>query len=485
MIPVTSQATRLFASEHLPESSRHGSTMSYGLFPLVWGVLCVVVPAWVTPGGQPSPGSLAVGLTLSIVLYAGTRIALIIARGSPAWLPFMFWSFAYIWIGLAMYAQDLSGRNPYNVPLGADSQERACVMALVGMVCFDLGGTWSKGGWSKGASVRTPSRPRIVSKRRTIVLVVATLVGVPFLVQISGGWALVFTTRAERDLAGTDSTQAVGGIISSLIAMAPLVASASLLALLRSHSELRRRPAWLIAGGLCIALALSVTNPVSTARFISGTVLLGLLFSLGLTQRASSFRITSSFVFLTLLLVFPFADLYRYAGTALTLQPLSYLLTSKGDYDTAVQMVASIDFRETTGGTGGEQILGVLGFFIPRTYWADKPGATGALITDYLNYPYANVSSPLWVEAYVDGGYVALIAVFIALGYFMTRASDVYSRDQQTASIVRLMVPLVAAYSLIVMRGSLLSAFGPLVAMLVLGWLVTHRPSFRANNHDP
>lgn len=41
--------------------------------------------------------------------------------------------------------------------------------------------------------------------------------------------------------------------------------------------------------------------------------------------------------------------------------------------------------------------------------------------------------------------------------------------------MVRLKYPLVAGYSLIVLRGSLLSAIGPLVVMLALGWIVTCR----------
>lgn len=465
----------------LSAPSRQTVKRSYAVLPLLWVLLCIIIPAWVTPEKIRDLNWLLAALTFSIILYSGTRISLIISAGIPAWLPFMFWSFTYIWIGLSMYAQDLSGRNPYNVTLGVDSQWRACVVVLVGLVCFDLGAKWPN-----RRRIGSYRSPRVLSRQRTVALVVATLIVVPFLIETSGGWALLFASRSERVLQQSNTTLAVYDITWSLTAMMPLVASASILSLLRSHRELRRRPAWIIAGALCVILALSVTNPIGNARFISGTVILGLLFSIGLSQRGRIFRLTACFVFLALLLVFPFADLFRYnTQSTLTLQPLSSLITSKGDYDTGVQMVASIDFRQASGGTGGRQILGALGFFVPRSYWPDKPGATGTLISNYLNYPNANVSSPLWVEAYVDGGDIAVIIVFATLGFGMRRASDVYLRDQDTTSAVRLTVPLVAAYSLIVFRGSLLSVAGPLVVMLALGWLVTYRPVCRSMGSSP
>lgn len=446
------------------------------LSPFLWCILCIIAPAWITTTneGETNANALVLILAYLVILYAGTRISRIISLGNPDWLPFMFWSFTYIWVGLAMFAQDLTGQNPYNVTFSPDSQEMACVIALSGMIAFDVGALWSK------SAVSGPSRlPREVSRKRLIVFILLTLVGVPLLLKYFGGVELLFTPRSQRSSALTElgNTKAVNGIILSLITMAPLVASACIIALLRTDATLRRKPAWLFAGGACILVALIVTNPVANARYISGSILLGLLFSIGLTQKRRVFRATSSLVFMALLLVFPYLDLFRYTFSAAKVQTLMYLLTVKGDYDSGAQMVAVSEFRQATGGTDGKQILGALGFFIPRSYWPDKPLGTGSLITEHLGVPLSNVSSPLWVEAYVDGGLIAVVVVFAALGYVMTRASHIYVLNQYPLSYVRIMVPLVAAYSLIVLRGSLLTAMGPLMLLLALGWLVTRRES--------
>lgn len=72
-----------------------------------------------------------------------------------------------------------------------------------------------------------------MSRRRTVGFIMPTLLCVPVLVTFSGGWALLFTARAERVLAKSDLTLAVDNIVSALTAMMALVASASTLALLR------------------------------------------------------------------------------------------------------------------------------------------------------------------------------------------------------------------------------------------------------------
>jgi len=261
----------------------------------------------------------------------------------------------------------------------------------------------------------------------------------------------------------------------SLIMMAPLVASACVIAILRTNPELRRRPGWMVAGGAIVLMALIATNPVSSTRFMSGAVLLGLLFSLGFAQRKRVFRAVSSSVLLALLLLFPYSDVYRYKDRALGAHSLADFLISKGDYDTGAQMVAVVDYRQSTGGTHGNQALGVLGFLIPRSYWPNKPGSTGSLIAEHLGLSHTNVSSPLWVEAYVDGGFIAVVIAFAALGYVMTRVSNAYTLNQDTLSFTRIIVPLIAAFSLIALRGSLITAIGPLTVMVVIGWFATQR----------
>jgi len=410
-----------------------------------------------------------------VVLYAGSRIAFVISVGEPAWLPFMFWSFTYIWIGLAMLTQDLAGQNPYGVAFSSDSQEMACAIALSGMIAFDIGGRWSI---YPRARLSRPSRPsRVLDRRRVIVLICLTLIGVPLLLQVYGKLGSLFLTRSESSLIveATGNSAASNLILASLIMMAPLVASACVIAILRCSPELRRRPGWLVAGGASILMALIATNPMSSPRFMAGAVSLGLLFSLGLIHGKRVFRAASSSVFLLLLLLFPYADAFRYKNFVPKARSLTDFFLSKGDYDTGAQMVAVVDYRQATGGTGGNQALGVLGFLIPRSYWPNKPGSTGSLIAEYLGLPYTNVSSPLWVEAYVDGGSIAVVIAFAALGYVMTRVSKVYALNQDTMSYSRIIVPLCAAFSLIALRGSLMTAVVPLMFMLVIGWFVTRR----------
>lgn len=466
--------------EHRPASRKYVHR-HLGMMPAVlWTVLCVIVPVWVAPVPKTQVPIVLLILAYLVVLYAGSRITLIISAGEPVWLIFMFWCFTYIWIGLAMFAQDASGQNPYAISFASDSQQIASVIALAGMVAFDFGGRMHI-----HSQPRVSRAQRVLSRRRVIVLFVLTVIGVPLLLMANGSLGALFLTQGENTLikAGTGNTQASTLIMASLIMMAPLVASASAIAILRTNPKLRRRPGWLVAAGIAILIALTGTNPVSSTRFMAGAVLLGLLFSFGITQIKLAFQVVSSSVLLALLLLFPYADAYRYKDSVLETHSLGYFLLSKEDYDTGAQMVAVVDYRSATGGTSGNQALGVLGFLIPRSYWPNKPGSTGSLIAEYLGLSHTNVSSPLWVEAYVDGGFIAVVAVFAGLGYILTRVSRTYLVGQDTLSYTRIVVPLIAAFSLIALRGSLVTAAGPLSVMLAIGWFVT-RPERRLARLD-
>lgn len=442
------------------------------LFAFLWCTLCIAVPLWLTPVSSTSLPQLTTVLSYLVVVYAGTRVSRTISLGRPEWLSFMFWSFTYIWIGLSLYTQNITGTNPYDVAFSSDSRQAACAIALVGMLCFDLGGAWQR--WTPAAGVRPP---RLIQPRRVAVLAALTIVGAPFLVYQMGGFTSLFVSRADRSQsiqeAGFGMTS--GAIAISLTAMVPVVTSACFITMFRNDPELRRRPTWLVSGVACTLLAILIMNPISNPRYLAGAIVLGLLFSLARTNRTRVFQATASIVFTALLFLFPYSDLYRTRNGTLTYRPLLDLFTSKGDYDTAVQMVSVIDFRHATGGTHGNQFLGLVGFFVPRDYWPSKPGSTGALLAAWKHYRYTNTSSPLWVEAYIDGGILAIILVFIVLGFVAAATSQAYFVQQHLNSFTRVLVPLVAGYSPIILRGTLTTAVGSFCVMFATAWFATNR----------
>lgn len=445
----------------------------------LWTILCVLLPLWIMFPIRPSGSADATTLLVQslVPVYAGTRIVKLLIEGESKWLECIFWLFSYIWLGLAGLAQDASGENPYQVPLTSSAMFYASVITLVGMGCYDIGiqiGRRRSSGPSSSA--------RQLDSNRVLLFLAFAPVATILLVQFTGGFSSLFAPRSARsaDLAQSGllapGSQATGGILTALLISIPLVAAISSIFVMNSRPELRKQPLWIALAGINISLSLVVGNPVSNPRFWTGTIVLSILFSLWYPNTVRGIRTIGMLVLVGLLVVFPYADYFRYAsGVHTEWQSLRSLMTSKGDYDAPLQIATAVEFRNATGGTGGHQILGVLGFFIPRSSWPDKPGGTGALLSSFVNFSQPNVSSPLWIEAYVDGGLLALILGFLVFGVLVSRLTP---RDTCVSGVVGWLYPLVAivaGYSLLILRGSLLTAVGPLSALVLLLWILTKR----------
>lgn len=466
-------ATRPTKVSISPKYALGSRSTKIGLFPwfCLCVLLCVIIPLWLTLPLRLSLDVSTLGSQGLVVLYAGIRTASSITRAEPRWIQMSFWFFCYIWLGLAGLVQESAQTNPYLVPLTPNAYVTSSTIALLGMACFDFG---------QGISQRRGISPRFgrgLSTRRVAWALAITPLVTPLLVELIGGWGSLFVTRSQRtellERSGllTDQSKVIGGLLGSLAISVPLVVSLAAILTLRANPSLRRRPAWLIGVATSGLLALIVGNPIGNSRFWAGTVILALVFSTGWAASGRGYLLVACAVLTSFLLLFPYADIYRYEGSQLQTESLTTLMLTKGDYDASTQMATAVMYRDATGGTGGSQALGVIGFLVPRSLWPGKPGATGALLAQFVNYPQLNVSSPLWIEAYVDGGYVAVGLLFLALGVLARRlAAGQKGPPNSWASVSAI---LLGAYAPFVLRGSLLSAIGPMCALLGVAWLMT------------
>ncbi|MGG5260602.1 hypothetical protein [Phycicoccus avicenniae] len=447
-----------------------------GLFLVAIALLCLVLPLIFLGDATQELSELALVGQWLVLAYAGVHLAVLLRRGAPLWFDTMFWAFSYGWIGLAGWAQMTARLNPYDVSISTSTYERAAMLALVGFLAYDLGKVLLK---PRNLPTADPQGRR-VSPGRTLVLGVVTLASMPVLVLLLGGPASFLAPRSQRT-AGlsasgliTDESKVTGGILLAVTNALPLVALLAVIAVLQTHRELRRRPSWIALLVLLGSVTLFVGNPISNPRFWTGTIILSILFSLFRTSTARGYRVTLSAVLLALLVVFPYADRYRYADEVAVSQPLGYLFVNKLDYDASVQMSNVIDYVDATGGTHGHQLLGVAGFFVPRSLWSEKPVNTGALLTQFVGFPQTNVSSPLWVETYTDGGLLLVATFFVLLSMAATWAQRFRGRAPgRSVTWAMLVTPAVAAYSVVLLRGSLLSGIGAFWVILGISWFAT------------
>ena len=72
----------------------------------------------------------------------------------------------------------------------------------------------------------------------------------------------------------------------------------------------------------------------------------------------------------------------------------------------------------------------------------------------------------MWAEAFINGGYIALVIVFVAIGYALARMDAILKRQLSSGGVWAIAGAIYPVYMTILLRGSLLQATGAVVVSL-------------------
>lgn len=322
-----------------------------------------------------------------------------------------------------------------------------------------------------GPEARPPLR--LLSAQRTLILfVVGASIALYYVSEV--GFAFLQTTRDEGTAARVAvwADPAVRAIFLTASLMPVLIALGALLHLRFSVNPILRR--WVVASVVvCVVLIFSVVSPISSARYTFGTVAFALAVYAGALTTALRVRITMIGTFLGLLFVFPLADAFRREGQVEAGRSGFFgEYVGNPDYDSFWQIANAYAYWRDGLVEPLRQYLGSALFWVPRSVWGDKPTDTGILLADYRGYSFDNLSAPLWAEALVNGGLVALLVTFLIAGFAMGRLDHKVAPALRTGGVWLLVGAVFPVYTMILLRGSLLQATGALaVALACVVWV--------------
>jgi hypothetical protein len=176
-----------------------------------------------------------------------------------------------------------------------------------------------------------------------------------------------------------------------------------------------------------------------------------------------------------MLAIFPFTDAFRTTLKASfkAANPVDSLMS--GDYDSFAQLMNGYLVGTREGIPVGKQFSGVLLFWLRRAWWEDKPVDTGVHIANVRGYGFTNLSAPLWIELYLNGGWVLLVVGMFALGYGLHRWDTRLEAQIQVARIPGPVGCILPFYMLILLRGSLLQAAAFLFFIVTFSLFVAQR----------
>lgn len=437
----------------------------------VWtfGVMAILVPIAIMSVCAAPTGLLWLG-PMMIIVVSAARFAWIMAAGVRRLSETMFWSFTYAFMGLAPLAQLLRDAWPETVPRTDTTQVgTATAIVMVGILAFLAGLAIDHLLPRRPASTRAerPASAFSIDYGRLMICVAgATLLTLFYLSRVGPIQFLKSRDEAFQALNASLFGGSVGVVFRAAVYMSLLVAWVGLVRWRREARLAERAGTGQPAGRMRLNLFLIVVlglllanclNPISNARYLSGTAILAAAAALGMFATARRFRLSAYGFLLGLLVVFPQADAFRYSREA-TIKggPMESLLSA--DYDSFAQVVNSVTVAAREGIDYGHQALGVLLFWVPRAIWPGKAVDTGVYIADARGYPFTNLSAPLWIEFYLNAGWIGLVLCMGALGYFLHRWDTKLNRDLIVFSMPSVLGCIVPFYMLILLRGSLLQA---------------------------
>ena len=443
-------------------------------FSLPWAAATVLTMAGLTPimviSKTPAHGG-SWPWSLAIVVVSGTLYGLLVGRGERRLYTMTILLFVYVFLGLAPLVQIRTDSYPSTAQalltgLNLKAQIVVCVGALAGVLGF----------LANGGRPVDASEERVIDERRTYVAGTVVLI-VAWYSILTVGLPVWFETRDELGVARasiwTNST--VNVMLTATSSVALLM---TILALQRIRAQKRDQPrtaANLLLLVQLLTLAITV-NPISSPRFLFGTVALSLMAMTGCFSRPGRFRVSAISILVALVLLFPYADAFRHTrptdglgdGKGGTLTSLT-----SGDYDAFAQINNTVYYVDTAGITNGRQFLGVVLFWVPRSVWPHKPQDTGIVLAESRHYAFDNIAAPLWAELLINASWPGLILGMGVLGWF-TRLWDRRAVLSPRNSIVATVLPF---YMILLLRGSLLAATANLIVILAVAAYVQVRPN--------
>jgi hypothetical protein len=464
----------------------------------VFAIMGVLGPILVIGLTGPAPNLSWLG-PLAVTVLAAARFAWIIGSGERRLFEIMFWAFTYPFMGLAPITEIRQQKWPIIVPRSDFTLVwPAVAIVLCGTSAFLLGVLTNRFVESRsrrrGAAVTTAptsavdkqpaDRNQLIDfsvRNKRVVILAAFAIALNLYYSYKVGF-IQFAQRREDLKAKITIVWPATALAIFVVAGTYMTLVTAWVSLMRFRREAKVAARWgrpESSGTMRLNLVLlwilgimmaNTMNPISNARYLSGTAMLAVAAGFGLFATAWRFRLSILGFTAALIMVFPVMDYFRYTTTQNLdkANPLNAFVSP--DYDSFSNVVNGYLIAQREGIEVGRQFLGVMLFWVPRALWTDKPVDTGMYLAQSRGYPVVNLSAPLWIELYFNGGFIFLVIAMFALGYVLHAWDTRVDRQLAVFKMPSVLGSILPFYMFILLRGSLLQAM-PYLVVTVVCWL--------------
>lgn len=441
-------------------------------------------------------------IPVALLVYSGCRLAVMIYLGEKRPLQGVFWLFVYVTLGVAPLAQVVTGLSQRVA--APDQVIWAYGLVGAGIIAYDIGSLIAKRREGHVVQDRRPHATTLNTGR--LVLGSIITVGITAYNIATFGLATYFASRQENavlvaETVGSADGHAARALVGALDTVPQLIMLLGwILVFHKQRAESGKSTfatkLWLF---IFVAINLVVNNPISNSRFWVLTVLVSAFFVMPWVSSAL-YRVSMIGGTAAAVLAFPLLDVFRMSSERRAV----YGFESRGvienlavkDYDQMVMIANGLWYVDDRGHHFGMQMIGNLLFWVPRAIWPDKPIDTGIEIGTAMGASNVNLSSPVWIELYLDFGILGAVAGLALLGYWSRRLDTRFIVETLTKPVtytaIGVLVPLIAGYQFILLRGPLLQSMGRIAVMALIVWFLftsirkrTHASSGRSRVARP
>ncbi|WP_181898344.1 O-antigen polymerase [Alteromonas aestuariivivens] len=411
-----------------------------------------------------------------IALLAFSLLTFIhLARGNRDFLYSAVLSFFYVFLFLAPALQVYADKYPWIGRYSSDEINYGYIITFLSLVGFGFGYELNKKfGERKQSDIKYVLSNR-GAFRLYIVGLVCIFVGIAFL-----GMESIISPRnmATDSVLESLESSAVASILQSFFRVSGFLCLVILIVDWISNrkslnqSQITHR---LLMIGSLFLIVMFFNNPVSTARFWFGCIVLSLflIYIVYRTKYSAGFWFLLNIAIVTC--VFPLMDLYRNSletsvvEAVVNLDTFSELSTSP-DFDAFQQQLNTVRYTNLHDHSFGLQTLSSLLFFVPRNVWPSKAQPTGKELANKLGYHFDNLSAPLSAEFYMDGWLFMVVGGMFALGFIYR---FFYNRFRTSTDVFSVSFFIfMSCYQMYFLRGSLMAVIGYMVVGMAILFLI-------------
>lgn len=437
-------------------------------------VILAVTCGFILKGNATERGDWTVIISFVINIALALAMLLKTAKKYAFSFDLMFWMFGLFFFGLAPLAQHLSGIYSWKITLPSTAELIWCnVLILIWYAVYIAGGILGRkmrfishsSNNNRIGNVKSDFEYRVRRNAKNILLAMTVCIAL---------YSIIFIEIKNIFVREANTNAALDSDTTLSLLQTHLFRNISLFTLeLFIIDKKRKLKLGLILACICFLIT---CFPTGISRYMAASFYGGLvIICFPKTRRGNWYTIVILF---GLIVVFPILNLFRYASQiqqAVAKGSISNVISSsflEGHFDAHQMFISIIRYVNDDGITFGQQLLGCILFFIPRSLWPGKPYGTGYTVTLAQGLSFNNVSAPLIAELFVNFGLIGIIIGGFWAGMLVTQWDKKYWNEKNRMSKIRYIYPFSMFMFFFMLRGDLMSSLAYTFAQYFIGSVI-------------